>query len=147
MIRKGASAKLNGPLCLNSTSRGYLAAALFKENKGHRKLVHRLVATAFLGCPEQGWEVNHKNGNKTNNAVENLEWVTSSRNKLHAFDTGLYKIGEQHYNARFREEDIRSIRKRIRDGERACDIAREYGVHRGTIGNIKRKTVWSRLPD
>jgi hypothetical protein len=146
-IRKGANAKLSGPLLFSVGSRGYLICVLCKQGERKSVIVHRIVAMAFLGLPGSRKEVNHKDGNKTNNRVENLEWVTSGRNKQHGCDMGLYPLGEQVYNARFGEDDIRSIRRRIRNGERACDIAQEYGVHRGTIGNIKRRKSWIRLPD
>lgn len=70
-----------------SMQNGYLAVGL----KGRRHYVHRLVAEAFLGpCPE-GCEVNHRDGVKTNNVPENLEWITRSQNSHHAIAHGLRK--------------------------------------------------------
>lgn len=56
-------------------------------------MVHRLVAMAFFGCPEgyESMDVNHKDGNKGNNHVSNLEWVTKSENQRHALMNGLFK--------------------------------------------------------
>lgn len=59
--------------------------------------MHRLVAEAFLPNPEQLPEVNHKDTDKGNNAFTNLEWSTSSDNKLHATAHGLYPTGTDHY--------------------------------------------------
>lgn len=83
--------------CINK--HGYLAVHLIKETKGQTKTVHRLVANAFIPNPENKPEVNHIDGNKQNNILENLEWVTSSENTLHAIKTGLIKKlnGRNHY--------------------------------------------------
>lgn len=65
-------------------SSGYYLVTLYKRRKGTAKYVHILVATCFIENTENKREVNHIDGNKLNNSVENLEWVTSSENKLHA---------------------------------------------------------------
>lgn len=64
---------------------GYLLVGLFKDKKIYAKLVHRLVAQAFIPNPENKPQVNHKNGIKTDNCVSNLEWVTNSENILHSY--------------------------------------------------------------
>lgn len=69
---------------------GYVRVTFFKNWIRKDSSVHRLVATAFIGNGE-GFEVNHKDGIKTNNCVENLEWCTQSINTLHAYRTGLMK--------------------------------------------------------
>lgn len=73
---------------------GYLRVALWKEGKQKKYHVHRLVAMAFLPNYFEGAQVNHKDGNKTNNHASNLEFVTASENQKHAFATGLSKISE-----------------------------------------------------
>lgn len=78
----------NGKILKQSLSRGYSAVVLC--NNGVRKYfrVHRLVALCFLTCGEGEW-VNHKDGNKSNNAVDNLEWCTPSENQKHSWASGL----------------------------------------------------------
>lgn len=70
---------------------GYLVLKLYDAN-GHKKshLVHRLIASAFLPNPEGLEQVNHKDGNKANCKLSNLEWVTCKENRKHAKDTGLW---------------------------------------------------------
>lgn len=68
---------------------GYCGVTLYKNNVGKSYRVHRLVAQAFIPNPENKPEVNHKDGNKKNNCVDNLEWVTGKENTIHAWNTGL----------------------------------------------------------
>lgn len=63
---------------------GYAGVQLHKQQKVKLHLIHRLVAQAFIPNPENKPEVNHKNGDKLNNCVENLEWVTASENEQHS---------------------------------------------------------------
>lgn len=73
------------------TTTGYKKVELSKEGKRKSLKVHRLVAIAFIPNPLNKEEVNHIDGNKINNNVDNLEWVTSSENSIHAIETGLKK--------------------------------------------------------
>ena len=69
---------------------GYEMATLCKNYKIFNASVHRLIAIAFIPNPENKPIINHKNGNKIDNRVENLEWVTYSENNNHAYETGLH---------------------------------------------------------
>ena len=71
------------------TNWGYLTVDLHKNGKGKTHKVHRMVAMAFIPNPDNKALVNHKDGNKLNNSVENLEWCTYSENLKHAWDKGL----------------------------------------------------------
>ena len=75
-----------------STNNGYLRVSLSKNSVNNTYFVHRLVAQAFILNPENKPEVNHIDGDKTNNKIENLEWCTRSENIQHAFYTGLNQI-------------------------------------------------------
>ena len=72
----------------SNTSTGYKKVELYKDGKRKSFKVHRLVAIAFIPNPDNKPEVNHIDGNKINNNIDNLEWVTSSENTIHAYETG-----------------------------------------------------------
>ena len=78
-------------------STGYYAVALYKKRIPKRCIVHRLVAMAFIENPENKPTVNHKNGNKHDNRVNNLEWATHQEQQQHALKTGL-KVGVNYKN-------------------------------------------------
>ena len=79
-------------LALNYKKSGYINVILTKNNKKKTFRVHRLVAQAFIANPEKKSQVNHIDGDKTNNCVSNLEWATSSENIRHKFDALGYKV-------------------------------------------------------
>jgi hypothetical protein len=100
--KRGTKVKLAGGV-LYDKSRGchsYRAGCFFKDGKSKSLYFHRVVAEAFIPNPENKKEVNHIDGDKLNNRIENLEWATRSENTQHAYDTGLMKdvtlTAEQH---------------------------------------------------
>lgn len=72
-------------------ARGYERVCLFKTNRDKRYRVHRLVAITFIPNPDNKTQVNHKDGNKRNNSIENLEWVTNEENMHHSRENGLHE--------------------------------------------------------
>lgn len=102
---------------------GYFYVSLYKENKGKNYLVHRLVATAFLDNPLGLEQVNHKDGNKQNNTVENLEWVTAQENAVHAVKTKL-----RTYSNRIGEQEFISLLHRVLQGESYYDLSQDPSV-------------------
>jgi hypothetical protein len=120
---------------------GYKQATLYKDKKGVIHSVHKLVATAFLERQPHDQVVNHKDGNKQNNHVENLEWCTYGQNQSHAIRTGLIKMrrGQAFIDARVAQEKRPAIYARYLAGESRANLAKEFGVVRQTISNIINK--------
>lgn len=87
-------------LKLNINQKGYLQVVI----KGKLYQPHRLVAKAFIPNPENKPQVNHKDGNKLNNHVSNLEWVTNQENQRHAWDTGLKTVTNKMLNTQFKPQ-------------------------------------------
>lgn len=86
---------------------GYKEVSLSKNNKGKNLSVHRLVAIHFIPNPYNKKEVNHIDGNKSNNNIHNLEWVTPSKNVRHSYDMGLARNdGENHPTNKLTESDV-----------------------------------------
>lgn len=117
---------------------GYKTVYLSKNNNRKIIHIHRLVAIGFLPNPDNKRCVNHKDGNKANNRVENLEWCTYSENTIHALENRL-KIperGEDVHNAALTNEQADAIRKEyiFRSKEHNLfTLAQKYGVSPSTI--------------
>lgn len=94
-------------------ARGYERVCLFKTNRDKRYKVHRLVATAFIPNPDGKPQVNHKDGDKRNNCVENLEWVTNDENMRHSRENGLHDGHQRFCDSRKR----RVVATHIETGE------------------------------
>lgn len=94
---------------------GYVCMSLYPVGEGgtgkaETWLIHRLVATVFLDNPSRLPDVNHKDGNRANNAVGNLEWVTRSDNQKHAYRTGVRAdVGERNSRAKLTNRQARSV--------------------------------------
>lgn len=106
--------------------------------------VHRLVAAAFLGACPPDKEVNHIDGNPANNRLENLEYLTRSKNMLHAYKLGLQhrEYGVRHYNARLTEGQVREIHS---SKEPASVLVQQFGVAKSTISGIRHGKSWKYL--
>ena len=129
----------------------YLSVRLYFPNKIYKKgydaKVHRLVATAFVPNPDNKPFVNHIDGNKTNNNVNNLEWVTNAENVQHSFDNGLQISikGEDHYKHILTESDVHYICQKLCEGYSETQLAREFGVSKNNIHCIKLKKTWKEI--
>jgi hypothetical protein len=109
-----------------------------------RKMVYQLVMEAFVGPYPPGKQINHKDGNRHNNSLYNLEYVTASENCIHAVKNGLYKtVGENHHSAKLTRVIVDKIREDYKvTPEKHRDLAKKYGVTKSTITSILNHKIW-----
>lgn len=119
---------------------GYWSVCLTNKLGQKYKTVHRLVARAFLG--ESDLTVNHINGNKLNNCVENLEYMTRKENSKQAGLNGLMSRGEEHYNARLSELKVKLIFYKRSKGKILHQIANEVGISKTHVFQILNGIKW-----
>lgn len=117
---------------------GYLMIALSKNSKAKHLLVSRLVASHFIENPENKAQVNHKDCNKLNNHISNLEWVTHQENIRHAVDKGKYVQSEERRALAgnwFRKKvaQVDGGGKVINVFDSEIEACNHFGVHKGTI--------------
>ena len=113
---------------------GYAIIHLTKNSAKITFRVHRLVANHFIPNPENKPEVNHKDGNKLNNAADNLEWCTRIENEKHAYETGLKTSGSMWGNSKaVLQYTLSGIL--IKEWGCIADIVRELGFHKRLISN------------
>ena len=122
----------------------YKIVGICHNNKVKAHYVHRLVASAFIPNPLNKPQVNHINGNKEDNRVENLEWCTQSENNKHSYDSGIKKptnqLGNKNGNAKLSDEQIKEIRLLWQNGGiTKTKIGLMYNVCNGHICNIINK--------
>lgn len=117
---------------------GYYCVSLWKNHKMKLVKIHRLVAEAFLGKSEL--TVNHKDGNKQNNNVYNLEYLTSADNTRHAIRTGLRNsVGENNPKHKLTKNDVITIRVRKLNGEEKNIVFLDY---KDLISRVTFEKVW-----
>lgn len=126
---------------INVAKNGYCIVDLYKNNIRHTYTVHRLVAQAFLDNPYNLDVVNHKDGDKTNNCVSNLEWCDYSYNLKHAFNNNLRKPVHE-YMAKLSEQEVREIPVMANMGLSKAEIARYLMVPIDMIKKIFNGTIW-----
>lgn len=137
-------------LALRKDKDGYLICTLSSSNNGTRysKVVklHRLVAELFIPNLENKPQVNHIDGNKENNCVDNLEWCTNQENSIHAVQHNLRKslYGENHGRAKLTEKDVIEIREYYSNNKevKITDLANNYNVIRAVIYDVIKNNTW-----
>jgi hypothetical protein len=148
---------LSTPISFNG--RGYCQVVLSKNGKSKRPSVHRLVAHAFIPNPENKPCINHKDGNKTNNKVENLEWCSYSENSTHAYKQGLFpkdmNKGSKNGRSKLTEAQVKEIRTRFEEADKKTifikdiykELTQDYSVCKTTIHRIIKRTHWKSIID
>ena len=111
---------------------GYLTVHLCKNSTLKTYAVHRLVLAAFVGSCPDGLEANHLDGDKLNNRIGNLEWITSSENMLHAFRMGLQVPSISNEKAVIRRTKAGGF---IAEYRSQSEASRRTGIHRGSISS------------
>ena len=108
---------------------------------------HRLIAFAFIPNLDNKEQINHKNGIKTDNRIENLEWMTRSENCKHSFVIGLQdNKGENHPKAKMTNETVKEIRaKYIPNIYPSRKLAKEYGLSKTNILDIVNRRIWNHI--
>lgn len=126
--------------CVNNW--GYQDVNLAINKKQKKALIHRMVADAFLEKPLMATEINHKNGIKTDNRVENLEWVTASQNRLHSHRVLKNKHG---WRPKLSRDSVECIKFWCGAFGSGVILARIFNVTPSTISNIRSGRSWESL--
>lgn len=131
-VRNATTLKVLRP---GTTSRGYQSVLLYcgaSPKRPRSFLVHRLVLTAFIG--DSDLQCNHDDGNKKNNAITNLEYMTGAQNSQHAVTVLGFNVGERNGRAKLTDLQVQQIRL---SAGRQVDIAKEFGISTKHVSNIR----------
>lgn len=122
----------------------YLESRLFKNGKCIPKIIHRLVAIAFIPNPLNLPQVNHIDGDKNNCKESNLEWVDNSYNQLHAYKLGLQtsKKGENNGRAKLTDLKVTYLKNLYNSGQEIKDIAKSESLNLSTLRQLLYGSTW-----
>lgn len=141
--KKGVTQCHKGQILRSSPTQGkYFTVNL----KGNVLYIHRIVATVFCEGYFNGAHVNHKNGIKTDNRSENLEWCSQRHNNQHAHETGLINNrGEKCGACKLAESQVKEIRDLASNGVSPSIIAKKYGISVSNTNHIIKNRTWKHL--
>lgn len=136
-------------IALKQFVNSYYCCVNLCSGKTRRKYpVHRLITAAFLGACPDGLQVNHKNLNKLDNRLSNLEYCTAKENIRHAVRNGVQIgcVGEKHWNAKLTDDNVREIRK-YRGGKVLSyrEVGKKYGINRSQVKAIMYGRAWKHV--
>lgn len=129
-------------------SNGYSYVWIWDGGKRYKYNVHRLIAKAFLKNPDNKFTVNHINGNKRDNRIENLEWATSKENIAHAWESGLSKarVGVDVATHKFTPEQVLEVREIwSKGGITQKALSRKFKMCPMTVCLIVNRKIWSHI--
>jgi hypothetical protein len=128
------------------TNHGYKRVMLVVNGKKLHKRVHRLVAEAFIPNPNNLPVCHHKDNDKTNNHLSNLEWTTFEENTQFAYDDGLYRIGEDHPMNKYSEEQIHLVCKLLEENELTIpEIAKMSNTTHAVVTGVLLLGEWQHV--
>ena len=146
ITKKGHIERRKGRVMSKINSHGYLRASLKKDNIPKFILIHRLVAEAFIPNPENKPQVNHKDLNKANNRVDNLEWNTALENNKHAQLNRANYFGERHCKSKVNNEIVKEMRYVYRSQLYSMpELAFIYGVSTFAARQIIAGYTWKNV--
>lgn len=139
-VRKGFKKKIH----ING---GYPSVVLSKDNKTKHHFLHRLIYENYIGVIPSNLQINHKDGNKLNYNLSNLEVVTCKENVRHAWKTKLAKplYGEENNNSRITNDVVKNIRKDRLNGLTYKYIAKKYNISISSVFNVCKKLTWKHV--
>jgi len=126
---------------------GYCVVNLYSYSDGNKKMkqcrVHKLVAKAFIPNPKNKPLINHIDGDKTNNSVNNLEWVTHSENMNHSYKNGFHNQPSGQKTTKLTPKEVKEIRNRYKKEDISqYNLSIEYNVCESTIRNVVNRNSW-----
>lgn len=132
-------------LACGEHTKGYRTVRLSLGGRGNAKnfLIHRLVLEAFVGPKPEKAQAGHKDGNKGNNKLSNLEWRTTRAAHENQKERGTLLDGVKNHNTKLTEKQVKAIRKKLKNGATTVALAKEYDVSTPTISDIKNGVTWN----
>lgn len=118
--------------------------SVYRGGVGTTTAIHRMVALTFLGQRPPTLTINHKDGDKLNNKIDNLEYVSLCKNREHAIANGLWGFGVKNGMAKITEDDVRTIRA-LHGTTPMYRIGERFGITRQCVSFIVKRETWKHV--